>query len=59
VKLQQGKKQTVFEQTWDPIVPLDEEPAMEGDEDEDDEDDERGDVDSDEELLMGGEVDED
>ncbi|KAJ7830049.1 hypothetical protein B0H14DRAFT_2366095 [Mycena olivaceomarginata] len=60
VKLQRGKKRTVFERTWDPIVPLDEEEAaMEGDEDEDDEDDERGDVDSDEELLMGGEVDED
>jgi hypothetical protein len=65
VKLRRGKKRTVFERTWDPIVPLDDQQhAAEGEEnldeeDEDDEDDEQGDVDSDEELLMGGEVDED
>jgi hypothetical protein len=57
-KLQRGKKRTVYELSWDPIMAVDEgeEEAEPGS---DDEDDERGDIESDEELLMGGEVDED
>ncbi|KAF7342850.1 CxC2 domain-containing protein [Mycena sanguinolenta] len=57
-KLARGKKRQVWGSTWDPIVPMDN-----GDEndaensDSDEEDDERGDIDSDEELLLGGEVD--
>jgi hypothetical protein len=39
----------------DPLLPVDGNDDVEGDEE--DEDDERGDIDSDEELLMGGEVD--
>jgi hypothetical protein len=60
VKLQRGKKRRVFERSWDPVMPLESEAAPAGEEDEEDdneEDDERGDVESDEELLMGGEVD--
>jgi hypothetical protein len=63
LKLRKGKKRKVFQPSWDPILPLEEEAAVhleEGNEDDDEEeDDERGDVESDEELLMGGEVDED
>ncbi|KAJ6514876.1 hypothetical protein C8R47DRAFT_961701 [Mycena vitilis] len=64
VKLQRGKKRRVAEPIWDPVVPSDQGIAVDNgedvdDEDEDEDDDERGDIDSDEELLMGGEVEED
>jgi hypothetical protein len=63
VKLQRGKKRTVYERSWDPVMPVDggEEEGGDAELDEDDEgkDDERGDIESDEELLMGGEVDDD
>jgi hypothetical protein len=64
-KLAKGKRRQVFAPTWDAIIPTDNDELSNagndegaGDDDGDD-DDERGDVDSDEELLMGGEVDED
>jgi hypothetical protein len=56
-RLQRGKKRTIFKRTMDPLLPVDGNDDVEGDEE--DEDDERGDIDSDEELLMGGEVDSD
>ncbi|KAJ7346456.1 hypothetical protein DFH08DRAFT_700973 [Mycena albidolilacea] len=67
-KLARGKKRAVWQPSWDPLIPTDtgravdaEDGISEGGEDgvgsEDDEDGERGDIDSDEELLMGGEVD--
>ncbi|KAJ7936119.1 hypothetical protein B0H13DRAFT_2226828 [Mycena leptocephala] len=63
--LQRGKKRRLYRTAPDPIIGEEEEPVpiFGGDDDDDDgldyedEDDERGDVDSDEELLMGGEVD--
>ncbi|KAJ7727187.1 hypothetical protein B0H16DRAFT_1331643, partial [Mycena metata] len=61
-KLQSGKKRRVFQPSWDPIIgtEADAGAAGSGDDGEDDEDDdERGDIESDEELLMGGEVDDD
>ncbi|KAJ7726612.1 hypothetical protein B0H16DRAFT_1665711 [Mycena metata] len=61
-KLQSGKKRRVFQPSWDPIVGTEEDDAgaVSGAEDDDDADDnERGDIESDAELLMGGEVDED
>jgi hypothetical protein len=67
VKLSRGKKRRVWQASWDPIISRDaesgavggdDEEGAVGDEDED-EDDERGDIESDEELLMGGEVDDD
>jgi hypothetical protein len=63
VKLRKGEKRRVFERAWDPVVGADGDEGGEGadgaDDGEDNEDDERGDIDSDEELLMGGEVDDD
>jgi hypothetical protein len=62
VKLRKGKKRVVFEPTWDPVMAVDEgEGGEEGDraDEGEDEEDKCGDIDSDEELLMGGEVDED
>ncbi|KAJ7721409.1 hypothetical protein B0H14DRAFT_3520644 [Mycena olivaceomarginata] len=61
-KLARGKKRATWEPTWDPLIPSDTERRGDAnDEDgagsDDEEDDERGDIDSDEELLMGGEVD--
>jgi hypothetical protein len=67
-KLTQGKKRAVWQPSWDPLIPTNtgqavdtEDGISEGGEDgvgsEDDEDDQRGDIDSDKELLMGGEVD--
>ncbi|KAJ7801750.1 hypothetical protein B0H14DRAFT_3489222 [Mycena olivaceomarginata] len=67
-KLARGKKRAVWQPSWDPLILTDTGRAVdaqdgisEGGEDgvgsEDDEDDERGDIDSDKELLMGGEVD--
>ncbi|KAJ7024108.1 hypothetical protein C8F04DRAFT_969398 [Mycena alexandri] len=61
-KLQSGKKRRVFQPSWDPIVGTEEGDAgavSGAEEDDDADDDERGDIESDEELLMGGEVDED
>jgi hypothetical protein len=67
VKLARGKKRAVWEPAWDPVVGK-EGQVRPGTADTDDEghsgddaddDDERGDIESDEELLMGGEVDED
>lgn len=57
-KLRKGR---VFRPAPDPVMPLEEE-EIQGSDDEDhneDDDDEPGEVDSDEELLMGGEVDDD
>ncbi|KAJ7017588.1 hypothetical protein C8F04DRAFT_1279172 [Mycena alexandri] len=61
MKLQSGKKRRVFQPSWDPIIgtEADDGGAGSGGDDDDDEDDERGDIESDEELLMGGEVDDD
>ncbi|KAJ7800235.1 hypothetical protein B0H14DRAFT_2387450 [Mycena olivaceomarginata] len=64
VKLTRGKKRTVWQPLWDPVVPMagrEAHDAAEGDAEssDDEEDDERGDIESDEELLMGGEVDDD
>ncbi|KAJ7047950.1 hypothetical protein C8F04DRAFT_1172413 [Mycena alexandri] len=61
-KLQAGKKRRVFQPSWDPIIGTEENDAAAGsgaEDDDDADDDERGDIESDEELLMGGEVDED
>ncbi|KAK6968964.1 CxC2 domain-containing protein [Favolaschia claudopus] len=59
-RLAKGKKRQVWQASWDPVISAENiegggESASEGDEAED----ERGDIESDEELLMGGEVDED
>ncbi|KAF7375725.1 CxC2 domain-containing protein [Mycena sanguinolenta] len=63
-KVARGKKRSVWAPTWDPLLGADENQRArddDGEEDEgvvdDEDDDERGDIDSDEELLMGGEVD--
>ncbi|KAJ7797034.1 hypothetical protein B0H14DRAFT_3093238 [Mycena olivaceomarginata] len=63
VQLAKGKKRAVWQPSWDPVIGIDgHSGAAEGDDDnneadEDGDDDERGDIESDEELLMGGEVD--
>ncbi|KAJ7081908.1 hypothetical protein C8R43DRAFT_965555 [Mycena crocata] len=67
-RLKRGKKRRVTAPVWDPLIPVPEEQGEEeeadenvdiiGGGDDDEDDDERGDVESDEELLMGGEVDE-
>jgi hypothetical protein len=67
VKLSRGKKRRVWQASWDPIISMDAGSGAVGvdgedgevDDEDDEEDDERGDIESDEELLMGGEVDED
>ncbi|KAJ7858805.1 hypothetical protein B0H14DRAFT_2577530 [Mycena olivaceomarginata] len=64
VKLQRGMKCMVYGQSWDPVMPIDggEEEGGDaelGEDNADEEDDEWGDIESDEELLMGGEVDDD
>ncbi|KAJ7608099.1 hypothetical protein DFH06DRAFT_1149139 [Mycena polygramma] len=62
VKLQKGRKRRVVQPVWDPIIPVEERAAAESDNDNDnndEDDDERGDIDSNKELLMGGEVEED
>jgi hypothetical protein len=63
VKLARGKKRQVWAPSWDPVVSMEDNVGAEADdvgdrEDDGEEDDERGDIESDEELLMGGEVDE-
>ncbi|KAJ7788725.1 hypothetical protein B0H14DRAFT_2627987 [Mycena olivaceomarginata] len=63
VKLARGKKRQVWVPSWDPVVSMEDNVGAEADdvgdrEDNGEEDDERGDIESDEELLMGGEVDE-
>jgi hypothetical protein len=63
VKLAHGKKHQVWAPSWDPVVSMEDNVGAEADdmwdrEDDGEEDDERGDIESDEELLMGGEVDE-
>ncbi|KAJ7729587.1 hypothetical protein B0H16DRAFT_1469968 [Mycena metata] len=61
-KLQSGKKRRVFQPSWDPIVGTEEGDAgavSGAEEDDDADDDECGDIESNEELLMGGEVDKD
>ncbi|KAJ7116750.1 hypothetical protein C8R46DRAFT_1051327 [Mycena filopes] len=60
-KLRSGQKRRVYQPSWDPIIGT-EDAGGEGEDaqdEEDEEDDERGDIESDEDLLMGGEVDED
>jgi hypothetical protein len=67
VKLSRGKKQRVWQASWDPIISRDAENGAVGGDDEEgavgdkdkDKDDEHGDIESDEELLMGREVDDD
>jgi hypothetical protein len=67
VKLSRGKKRRVWQASWDPIISRDAESGAAGADDgegavvdkDEEEDDERGDIESDEELLMGGEVDDD
>jgi hypothetical protein len=64
-KLVHGKKRQVWAPSWDPVMGVegeglrmdDDVAGNEAAESDDDDDDEWGDVDSDEELLMGGEVD--
>ncbi|KAJ6450007.1 hypothetical protein C8R47DRAFT_999048 [Mycena vitilis] len=58
-KLQKGKKRAVAVPIWDPLVPVEEDANADEEDAEPEDDDERGDIDSDEELLMGGEVDDD
>ncbi|KAJ6513582.1 hypothetical protein C8R47DRAFT_962737 [Mycena vitilis] len=65
VKLARGKKRRVVAPSWDSVLGVEGEQTEgglmlggdEGLDDDDEDDDERGDVESDEELLMGGEVD--
>jgi hypothetical protein len=60
VSLRRGMKRTVYQRSWDPVMPIDGGGDAESDDDNaDEEDDEWGDIESDEELLMGGEVDDD
>ncbi|KAF7345205.1 CxC2 domain-containing protein [Mycena sanguinolenta] len=64
-KLTRGKKRCVWAPSWDPVIGAERTEGTESDEEDRDseeegeKDDERGDIDSEEELLMGGEVDED
>ncbi|KAK6996617.1 CxC2 domain-containing protein [Favolaschia claudopus] len=65
-KVAKGKKRRVWQASWDPVISIGDigggaEHGAEGSdqEDEDAEAEERGDIESDEELLMGGEVDDD
>ncbi|KAJ7834834.1 hypothetical protein B0H13DRAFT_1653010 [Mycena leptocephala] len=66
-KMGKGRKRQVWAPTWDLVLGEEDEQnpgnvldVNDSDEDEeDDEDDENGDIESDEDLLMGGEVDED
>jgi hypothetical protein len=64
-KLPKGKKRKTYAPTWDPVISVNNEESvrpddeLDDDDDEAEDDDERGDIESDEELLMGGEVDED
>ncbi|KAJ7745164.1 hypothetical protein B0H14DRAFT_2637194 [Mycena olivaceomarginata] len=64
-KLPKGKKRKTYAPTWDPIISVNNDESVRPDnelddnDDEAEDDDERGDIESDEELLMGGEVDED
>ncbi|KAF7351520.1 CxC2 domain-containing protein [Mycena sanguinolenta] len=53
-----GKKRRVWGPTWDPVIPEGANEDENAGSNTDEEDDERGDIDSDEELLLGGEVDE-
>ncbi|KAF7346690.1 CxC2 domain-containing protein [Mycena sanguinolenta] len=57
-KLARGKKRRVWGPTWDPVIPEGANEDENAGSNTDEEDDERGDIDSDEELLLGGEVDE-
>ncbi|KAK7050119.1 CxC2 domain-containing protein [Favolaschia claudopus] len=65
VKLARGKKRATWQASWDPVITMDDVGEEDGEEEagsagsEDEEDAERGDIESDEELLMGGEVDDD
>ncbi|KAK7052722.1 CxC2 domain-containing protein [Favolaschia claudopus] len=59
-KLAKGKKRRVWQASWDPVISIDGvEEGGEADSEVDEVEDERGDIESDEELLMGGEVDDD